>query len=653
MKKLHDTRVLLSSLKMKKYLLKNRIILAPMSTQMANSDGSISDQMIDYYADKAAGGAAMVITETFHVDNKASRFTFVQPSIYHDRFIPGLSNLADEIRKGGSLSIAQIGHAGRQTIFEVNSCQPVAPTKIAHGLTENCHELTKAEIDDIVHSFVEAAFRAEIAGFDGIELHGGNGYLINEFLSPFTNKRTDEYGTNRALFFTQIINEVKKRINRDLIIGVRVGFSDFVNGGLQPHDAIEFCLLLPQDKIDYIHTSAGTVESDDYRIQPFYHEHALLRNIAKDLKGRTQVPVLLTGSINSPRLAEELLINKEADLIGMGRQLLADPTLPKKAAGGQGNEIRPCIRCNQGCLNRVRLGKTIKCSVNPRLGYERSEVAFSNKVYSRKKRTVLVAGAGPAGITAALRANELGFRVRLFEKDEMIGGLLNTAKHEHFKQDIRDYLAYLTSVIFDSGFEIATSTKADTSLLGDENPDILINATGSIPIMPEIPPNMSYTVVETRSILMSLDAYYKKQRVVIIGGGAVGCELGYALSLNGEDVTIVEQASDILLDIDPVSSLALKRLLGSSGVTICRNTRFMRFDRKEIITNRNDSPIPADLVIIAMGSRPNSEFNIILKQGKWKLGHNYLCIGDAHKIGKIYEGVNDTYWSVSNFLAGH
>ena len=171
--------------------------------------------------------------------------------------------------------------------------------------------------------------------------------------------------------------------------------------------------------------------------------------------------------------------------------------------------------------------------------------------------------------------------------------------------------------------------------------------------MPKIPPNMSYTVVEARSILMKLDHYYKKQRVVIIGGGAVGCELGYALSLNGEDVTIVEQASDILLDIDPVSSLALKRLLGSSGVIICRSTRFMRFDRKGIITNRNDSPIPADLVIIAMGSRPNSEFNIILKQGKWKLGNNYLCIGDAHKIGKLYEAVNDTYWSVSSFLADH
>lgn len=640
-----------SPFKIKGYVLRNRIIFAPMSTQMASADGSISDQMLDYYADKAAGGAAMVITETFHVDNKASRFTYVQPSIYHDRFIPGLSNLADEIRKGGSIAIAQIGHAGRQTTNEVNNHQPVAPSKIPDGPTKDCHKLTKEEIDDLIRFFAEAASRAASAGFDGVEIHGGNGYLINEFLSPYTNQRNDEYGRNRELFLIRAIEAVFSKLEDNLILGVRIGLSDFVVGGLEPSEAIRLCSLLPQEKIDYVHTSAGTSESDDYCIQPIYHERALLRSIAQDLKKKIEPPVILTGSINSPFLAEELLANEETDLIGMGRPLLADPTLPRKVAKLDPDEVCPCIRCNQGCLSRVRLGKTIKCAVNPRSGNERSKTALVSKRPNRRKKTVLIAGAGPSGITAALRAKEMGFAVRLFEKEEVVGGLLNTAKHEQVKQEMIDYLGHLTNLILVSGVEIMKSTKVDVSLLEDENPNAFINAIGSVPIMPSVPEGLSYEVVEVRSILANLKDYLGKQRVVIIGGGSVGCELGYTLSSNSENVTIVEQESDMLSDIDPVSGMTLRRLLKTAGVVIRLNTRFLGFEPEGIATNRSDSPIPADLFIIAMGSRPNDELNGVLKLGNWGIGENYLCIGDAHRVGKIYEAVNDTFWSVSSFLA--
>lgn len=644
---------LLSPLKIKDYFLKNRIVFAPMSTHMASPDGSISEQMLAYYADKAFSGAAMVITETFHVDNKASRFTFVQPSLYHDRFIPRISNLADEIKRSGSIAIAQIGHAGRQTIYEVNNCQPVAPSKIPDGPTKDCYELTEEDIEVIIQSFADAAYRAEIAGFDGVEIHGGNGYLINEFLSPFTNKRTDEYGKNKALFLIKVINTVSNRIHQNLILGVRLGVCDFVDGGLEPKDAIKACLSLPKGKIDYIHTSAGTNDSDDYRIQPIYQDHALLKNISKELKSISQIPIILTGSINNPGLAEKLLADKAADLIGMGRPLLADPTLPKKIAGLINDEVCPCIRCNQGCLNRVRLGKTIKCSVNPHTGYESSEVHFVNKVSTRKSLTVLIAGAGPAGITAALRAKELGFKVKLFEKDEILGGLLNTAKYENFKKDIQDYLNYLINRVLNSGIEIIKSTRVDFPLLKDINPHIFINATGSIPIMPTIPERFPYQVFDVRTILFNLEEYIKEQKVIIIGGDSAGCELGYTLSLNRKDVTIIEQASDILLDIDPVSSLSLKRLLDKTEIIIHRNTRFIGFNREGIITDKKDLSISGDLIVIAMGSQPNSDFDLILKESKWKVGTNYLCTGDAKRIGKIYEAVNDTYWSISNLLANY
>jgi 2-enoate reductase len=352
-------------------------------------------------------------------------------------------------------------------------------------------------------------------------------------------------------------------------------------------------------------------------------------------------------------LAEELLANDETDLVGMGRPLLADPTLPKKVAESDAVQVRPCIRCNQGCLSRVRLGRTIKCSVNPQLGHERSKTSLVSRRPNKTNKTVLIAGAGPAGITSALRAKELGFAVKLFEKGEDVGGLLNTAKYEPLKQDMSDYLGHLTTLVLRSGVEIIRSTRVDFSLLRDENPDMLVNATGSVPIMPSIPMNLPYKVVEVRSILANLEDYFRKQKVVVLGGGSVGCELAYTLSSKCQDVTILEQESDILLDIDPVLALTLRRLLQKAGVAVCLNTRFTRFEPEGILTNRNDSPIAGDLFIIAMGSRPNDALNTSLKQGRWKIGKNYLCIGDAHRVGKIYEAVNDSYWRVSGFLANY
>lgn len=645
-----NTVKILSSYRIKSYFLRNRIVFAPMSTQMADIDGSVSNLMIDYYADKASGGASMVITETFHIDSKASRFTYVQPSLYHDRFIPKLCRLAESIKREGSLAIAQIGHAGRQTTFEINNCQPVAPSKILNGLTEHCRELTKSDINEIICSFADAACRAEIAGFDGIEIHGGNGYLINEFLSPLTNRRNDEYGRKRELFLVQIINAIKERINKDLIVGVRIGFSDFANGGLEAEDAINLCQSLPLNKIDYIHTSAGIAESDDYRIQPMYHEHAPLRKIAFKLKRSINTTIILTGSINSPLLAEELLLNDEADLIGMGRPLLADSSLPKKMLNLGKENIRPCIRCNYGCLQRVRAGKIINCSINPKVGHERENYFLLERRLRKKNLHVLIAGAGPAGITAALRAREMGYSVRVFEKDEIIGGLLNTSEHEPFKEDIKEYLRYLKKSISKAGVDVVLSTKIDISKLNSEVPDIFFDATGSIPIVPKIPNNLNYLVVDARSVLRNINLIKKKQRVLIIGGGSVGCELGYTLFLKGFYVTIIEKLPNILSDIDPSSSLALKRYLYKSSINIICNTMFKEFSPEGVVTNKVDGIIPADVVVIAMGSRPSGVFACLMNDKKWKIGVNYLSVGDAKKVGKLYEAVNDTYWQVTSFF---
>jgi 2,4-dienoyl-CoA reductase-like NADH-dependent reductase (Old Yellow Enzyme family) len=635
---------------LKKNILKNRIVCAPVSTRLAGADGSISPQMLAYYANMARGGAAALVTETFHVDDIASKFTVVQPAIHHDRFLPGLSNLSDEIKNSGAVAIAQIGHAGRQTSYEANSRVPVAPSRIPGGPTRDCHALSTEEIAAIIRAFAAAAQRAVSAGFDGVEIHGGNGYLINEFLSPYTNRRSDEYGKHRELLLLRVIEEIDKTIQSSCIVGLRLGCGDFVEGGLDTEEVLRIAQMLPLDGIDYIHTSAGTSESNDYTIQPIYQPRAPLKDIAAKIRETCGIPVVLTGSVNDLSLADELLAQGAADLIGMGRALLADPQLPLKAQHGSIKEICPCIRCNQGCLGRVREGRTIRCAVNPLLGYEASPSASLCRHVSRRSGTVLVAGGGPAGITAALRAAELGFSVRLFEQQKRLGGLLNTARGEPFKHEICLYLGFLLHRIASARVQVVLETPMNYDLLKKHHPDVFLDATGSLPAMPQIPSDLAYPVLPVRELLLDLDTYRSFKSVIILGGSSSGCEAALVLSTFGAQVTVVEQDSCILRDLEPVSAISLQRLLVKTDIVIQTDTRFLRLEARGVITDRHEAPLSADLVIVALGGRSNTTLKSRLDPDHWHYGINYLPVGDAYQVGKIYQAVHDSYWRVSNLL---
>jgi NADPH-dependent 2,4-dienoyl-CoA reductase/sulfur reductase-like enzyme len=510
--------------------------------------------------------------------------------------------------------------------------------------------LSAEEIAAIIRAFAAAAQRAVTAGFNGVEIHGGNGYLINEFLSPYTNRRSDEYGKRRELFLLQVIEEINKTIQSSCIVGLRLGCGDFVEGGLDSEEVIRIVRMLPHDKLDYIHTSAGTSESNDYTIQPIYQPRAILKDIAAKIRKICGLPVILTGSVNELSLADRLLAQGAADLIGMGRALLADPQLPLKAQHGSIKEVCPCIRCNQGCLGRVREGRTIRCAVNPLLGYEASFSTSDRKRNSTKSKTVLVAGGGPSGITAALRAAELGFSVRLFEREKRLGGLLNTAKAESFKREICLYLDYLLDRITGAEVEVITQIPVDYDLLEKVHPDVFFDATGSQPIMPDIPPDLAYPVLPVRDLLLDLENYRSSRRAVILGGGSSGCETALTLHNHGIQITMVEQASCILQDLEPVSAVSLRRLLADTDIAIQTETRFLRLEAGGVITDSNNTPLVADLVILALGGRSNSTLKSLLNSDQWRYGINYLPVGDAHQVGKIYEAVHDSYWRVSSLL---
>ncbi|UCF96662.1 MAG: FAD-dependent oxidoreductase [Spirochaetaceae bacterium] len=637
-------------LMLKEQLLKNRIVFAPVSTRLAGTDGSISPQMLAHYANMASGGAAALVTETFHVDDIASKFTVVQPAIHHDRFLPGLSSLSDRIKNAGALAIAQIGHAGRQTSFQANTCVPVAPSRIPDGPTRDCHVLSKKEIAAIILAFAAAARRALTAGFDGVEIHAGNGYLINEFLSPYTNRRHDEYGKRRELFLLQTIEEIDRTIPSSSIVGLRLGCGDFVEGGLDAEEVLRIAQMLPPNRIDYIHTSAGTSESNDYTIQPIYQPRAILKDVAAAIRRSCDIPVVLTGSVNEPMLAEKLLAEGAADLIGLGRALLADPQLPLKVLRGSLKEVCPCIRCNQGCLGRVREGKTIRCAVNPLLGYEIYIPSLSRQQRSTAGKKVLIAGGGPAGIIAALRAAELGFFVRLFERQKQLGGLLNTARTESFKKDVPLFLDYLLHRITGAKAEVMLEAPMEIDLLAKESPDVFFDATGSQPVMPQIPPGLPYPVLPVRDLLLDLEKYRSSRRAIILGGGSSGCEAALALHAPAIQITVIEQASCILQDLEPVSAISLKRLLADTDIMIQTETRFLRLEPGGVVTDRHSMPLAADLIIVALGASSNTTLCSRLDPHHWHYGINYLPIGDAHLVGKIFEAVHDSYWRVSSLL---
>jgi 2,4-dienoyl-CoA reductase-like NADH-dependent reductase (Old Yellow Enzyme family) len=648
----HGLYHLYKPLSLKDYSLKNRIVAAPVSTRLAGADGSVSPQMLAHYANIAAGGAAVVVTETLHVDSIASKFTVVQPAVHHDRFLPGLSSLSDAIKNAGVLAMAQIGHAGRQTTYQANDHVPVAPSRIPNGPTGNCHELSAKEIAILVEAFTASARRAVTAGFNGVEIHAGNGYLINEFLSPYTNRRKDEYGKHRELFLLQVIEEISAAIPSSAIIGLRLGCGDFVIGGLESEDVLRIVRMLPRTKLDYIHTSAGTSDSNDYTIQPIYQPRAILREVAGTIRSICGLPVVLTGSVTEPLLAEALLAEGAADLIGMGRALLADPHLPLKAQKDEIRDVCPCIRCNEGCLGRVREGRTIRCSVNPLLGYETFSCILGLR-HGRQAgtgRKVLVAGGGPAGMTAAVRAAEWGFSVQLFEQKDELGGLLNTARMEPFKHEISLYREYLLNRLSGTDVRITLGTPVHHDLLETHQPDVFLDASGSLPVMPQIPPDLSYPVISIRDVLLDLEAYRMFKRVIILGGGSSGCEAALLLSAYGARVTVIEQASCILRDLEPVSASSLQRLLAKTDVVFKTDTRFQRLAVKGVITDQDEAPVSTDLVIVALGGYSNTVLESHLDADRWHYGINYLPIGDADRVGKIYQAVHDTYWRVSSLL---
>jgi 2,4-dienoyl-CoA reductase-like NADH-dependent reductase (Old Yellow Enzyme family)/thioredoxin reductase len=625
---------LMEPFRLKNLSLRNRIVMAPMLSRLCNPEGIVSQKLIDYYAERARGGAGLIIVEYSYIDDRESKANPGQLGVYSDQLIAGLGDLAEAIQEWGAGAILQICHAGRSTSAKYMGRQPIAPSPVPSYTGEMAREMTQEEIEAAVESFGEAARRAKIAGFDGVELHGTHGYLMAQFLSPYTNRRADIYGRDRGLFALQTLERVRSKVGREYPVGYRIAADEFIEGGITPAETKEFSRRLEEKGIDYLHVSGGLIEVGQHFVIPMYFPQGYLLHLAEGIKKEVKVPVIAVGAIHDPQLAEEALQKEKADLIAMGRALIADPRLPRKIREGRPEDIRPCLRCNQGCASRVRQNKTQRCAVNTEVGRERTMLI--HPVPGPKK--VCVIGGGPAGMEAARVLALRGHRVTLMEKEGELGGFLRYAAVPDFKGELRGFLQFLKTQVHKLGVEVLLGRRATLDLIKDHRPDAVVLAAGSTLPVSDIPGAQESFVGNALDVLSG--KFQAGGRVVVAGGAAMGCEMAAHLAGWGKKVTVVEMLDELALDLEVRARAALFQLMKERGAETLPGWKVEKIEEGRVLLSDrkwNRKEIPADSVILTLGLVSNRELVQPLREN-FPAVH---VIGDCVEPRKIYQAIHE------------
>jgi len=621
--------------------LKNRVIKAAQHTGLANPDGSITDRMLRYYKRVAMGGAGMVVVEYAWVDDDASRASPCQLGIARMDHIPGLSLLAQTIQANGAKAAIQISHAGRQR-FTLEQPKAASAVPWEETYAAGCPaplELTFDEILEIVKAFGQAAKKAQIADYDMVEIHACHGYLISNFLSPRTNKRTDWYGgslENRMRFLLEVVAEIKVQVGPDYPVVVRVSGTDYEPDGHTIEETVELCRRLEAMGVAAIHMSGGNHHQTIHEVSPM--GMSLAHNVwaAEAVKKQIEIPVIASGSINLPALAEQILADGKGDFIGLGRPLWADPEWPRKASEGRPEDIRPCIRCNDGCLARGdHLAKTVSCSVNVALCRE----AEFEIVRTEHPREVAVVGGGPAGMEAARVCALKGHRVTLYEKRELGGALLEAAIPDFKAPDLRPLVDYLRTQTEKLGIGVVTED-ATAQTIRTGGYDAVIVATGAIPLGLEDVPG-----IDGPNVTGAADVLWGKAHlgdtVAVIGGGIVGTEVGLFLAEQGKQVVFVEMLDTFMNNITFDEKLVYEERFAGLDVSIHAGRRLESVSAEGItVIDRFGSrtSLKVDSVVVAAGFRPDRS---LIESLADEPGLEVLEAGDCVRPRKIFDAIHE------------
>ena len=626
--------------------LKHRMMSSPTSQAELGAEEHYSRENIEYYKLRAMGGASLVTVGDVIVDLDTGRGHPQQVGINDPGAMPYLCAVADAIHSGGAMASVEIDHGGALAPPEfIGGKSAFGPSGYIDAWGDEVVEMTEEQIYAVADKYAQAAANAKAYGFDMVMIHGGHGWLVHQFISPLTNHRTDKWGgslENRMRFPLLVIEKVRAAVGRQFPIEIRMSGTEYMDGGYGPEEGIEIAKML-DGKVDLIHVSAGS-QQDPYSavlMHPGAFQNDMHNGyLAAEIKKHVKTPVVTVGAFNIPEDMERFLAETGVDAIAMGRALVADPFLPRKVMMGKPEEVTPCIRCNE-CESGLIANRIMRCTVNPIIGRE-CDVFHPLPTYVKKK--ILIAGGGPAGMEAALLAKERGHDVVLCEATDRLGALRFADNDTWFKEPMRRYRDSQVAKVQRSGVDIRLNTRVDKAVVDEIKPDVLIAAVGSEPFAVPVPgadgPNVVFGAYITPETKIG-------KKVVIIGGGFIGCEEAVDLARKGHDVTILEMIDELAINCGLMHRVGLMHEIESSeNIHPAMGMRCTKIDETGVYAadrEGNEVFYPCDTVVMASGMRSRSAEVEALRP----LVKEFYVLGDARKAAKIMNANRDAYDAVT------
>jgi len=576
--------------------IKNRIVMPPMATNYASPEGFATERLIAYYVERARGGVGYITVEHTGILQQGKAHSNML-LISSDEHASRIKTMIDAVHHAGGKIVVQINHAGRQTSSAVTGSPIVGPSPIScPTLDEVPRELSVGEIEQIIEAFTLAAQRVKNAGADGVELHMAHGYLICSFLSPFSNRRTDQYGGDvqgRARLAREVLKSVRKRVGPDFPIICRLSGDEYVDGGLRIDETKQIAQILEKEGANALHISACNRASGYLNQPPYYVEEGIFVHLAHAIKSAVSIPVITVGRIRNPTMADGILRDGKADLVSMGRALIADPHMPNKAKEGKLEEINSCISCNR-CIQTLRK-EAVRCAVNP--------------------------------------------EATIFERDRTLGGRLRLAAIPPKKDVWNDFLGYLEGRVRGLGVTLELGKEFTAGMLGVDKPDAVIVATGAVPLVPD------WKGMEESGALSVDDVLSEEvdlgKSILVVGAGGIGAELADYVSEMGKEVTLVEMLEEIASDLVVHLKHYLSQRLAEKGVTILTSTKVKELGKGYAVVEDASGARKIDgfdTIVLAVGSKPDDR---IAKSLEGKVPELHV-IGDASEpreaLEAVYEG---------------